>query len=239
MPSPSEPGGLVWFDAPPPPRATPLLSRERIVAAAIDVADADPRGAITMRTIAARVGSSTPMSLYRWVGSKDGLVDLMVDEVYGQFTVPDGDWRAGLRGMGLSGWAAVQRHPWFARMAFSRPPLGPHAIALYDAALGALAGLQLDAATRMGFVNTVLGQLLGSGLALLEEATMRHRAGVRSDEQLTDAARPYLERITAEGRYPHFIAWANDPGRNAPAPPTFEQVLDWQLDGLEALACER
>jgi AcrR family transcriptional regulator len=222
------------FDAPSPPR-TVTLSRERIVAAAIDVADAEPRGEITMRTIAAKLGSSTPMSLYRYVGSKDGLVDLMVDEVYAQFSVPAGGWRESLRGLGTSGWAAVQRHPWFARAAFSRPPLGPHAIAMYDGALGALDGLHLDAATRMGFVNTVLGQLLSSGLALLEERSMRHRAGIDSEEQLAAAARPYLERITAEGRHPHFIAWANDPERLAPAPPTFEQVLDWLLDGLEAL----
>lgn len=51
-------------------------------------------------------------------------------------------------------------------------------------------------------------------------------------------SRPYLERITAEGRYPHFIQWANDPGRLAPAPQTFEQILDWLLDGLERLTAD-
>jgi AcrR family transcriptional regulator len=223
---------LVWFDEPTPPRGE-QLSRERIVAAAIALADADVRGEVTMRAVAARVGSSTPMSLYRYVGSKDGLTDLMVDEVYGEIEVPAGEWRASLRGLGLSGWAAVQRHPWFARLAFSRPPLGPHALALYDAALAALDPFDLPAAERMGAINTVLGHVFGSGLALLEERAMRERAGLPTDEDLDDAARPYLQRITEEGRYPHFIRWANDPRRLDPAPQSFERILEWLLDGIE------
>jgi AcrR family transcriptional regulator len=223
---------LVWFDEPTPPRGE-QLSRERIVAAAVALADADARGEVTMRAVAARVGSSTPMSLYRYVGSKDGLTDLMVDEVYGEIEVPAGEWRASLRGLGLSGWTAVQRHPWFARLAFSRPPLGPHALALYDAALAALDAFDLGAAERMGAVNTVLGHVFGSGLALLEERAMRERAGLPSDEDLADAVRPYLRRITEEGRYPHFIRWANDPGRLDPAPQSFERILEWLLDGIE------
>ncbi|MGH3585884.1 MAG: TetR/AcrR family transcriptional regulator [Pseudonocardia sp.] len=229
----SQSGGLVWFDEPAPPRGTERLSRERIVAAAIALADADVRGEVTMRAVAARVGSSTPMSLYRYVGSKDGLADLMVDEVYGAVAVPAGDWRSGLRGLGLSGWDAVQRHPWFARLAFSRPPLGPHALALYDAALAALDGFDLGAAERMGAVNTVLGHVFGSGLALLEERVMRERSGLHTEADLADASRPYLQRIVEEGRHPHFIRWAGDPARLEPAPQSFERILEWLLDGLE------
>jgi AcrR family transcriptional regulator len=225
------PGGLVWFDEPVPPRGE-QLSRERIVAAAVALADADVRGEVTMRAVAGRVGSSTPMSLYRYVGSKDGLADLMVDQVYGEISVPPGDWRDRLRGLGTSGWEAVQRHPWFARLAFSRPPLGPHALALYDAALAALEEFDLGAAERMGAVNTVLGHVFGSGLALLEERAMRERAGLPGEEDLAAAARPYLERITEEGRYPHFIRWANDPARLDPAPQSFERILEWLLDGI-------
>jgi hypothetical protein len=90
----------------------------------------------------------------------------------------------------------------------------------------------LGAAERMGAVTTVLGHVFGSGLALLEERVMRERAGLRSEADLTDAARPYLQRITEEGRYPHFIRWANDPGRFDPAPQSFERILEWLLDGI-------
>src|SRR3954453_19564872 len=94
-----------WFAAAPsavPPRPD-QLSRERIVAAAIELADAEPHGEITMRALAARLGVRSPMALYRYVGSKDGLADLMVDEVYGEIDVPPADaWRECLRGLGGS-----------------------------------------------------------------------------------------------------------------------------------------
>jgi AcrR family transcriptional regulator len=233
---PAGSGGLVWFDEPAPPRATEQLSRDKIVAAAVELADREPRGEITMRALAARLGARSPMALYRYVGSKDGLTDLMVDQVYSQVTVPrGGGWRPALRGLGGTAWDAVQRHPWFARLAFARPPLGPGAIGVYDSALAELEPLGLDAATRMGFVSTVLGHVLGSGLALLEEQAMRARAGLDSDADLDQAAAPYLERIAAAGQHPHFSRWAADPGRHAPGPQSFGQVLEWLLDGLATL----
>ena len=229
-------GGLVWFDEPAPPRASEQLSRSRIVAAALELADHEPRGEITMRALAARLGARSPMALYRYVGSKDGLTDLMVDQVYGQVTVPrGGGWRPALRGLGETGWDAEQRHPWFARLAFTRPPLGPQAIGVYDAALAELEPLGLGAASRMGFVSTVLGHVLGSGLALLEEQTMRARVGLHTDDDLDRAAAPYLQRIAAAGQYPHFTSWAADPGRHAPGPQSFGRVLEWLLDGLATL----
>ncbi|WP_433074293.1 TetR/AcrR family transcriptional regulator [Dactylosporangium sp. CA-052675] len=222
----------VWYETPAPPP----LSRERIVAAATELADAEPSGEVTMRALAARLGVRSPMALYRYVGSKDGLADLMADQVYGRFTVQRGEgWRPALRSIGTSGWAAVQRHPWFARLAFARPPLGPNALDLYDAALAELDPLRLPAATRMGFVNTVLGHVFGSGLALLEERTMRAGIGSPTDEDLAASAAPYLQRIAAQGTHPHFSRWAADPDRHAAAPQTFEAILDWLLDGLESL----
>jgi AcrR family transcriptional regulator len=230
------PGGLVWFDEPPPPPATEQLSRERVVAAAIALADESVRGDVTMRAIASRLGSRSPMALYRYVGSKDGLTDLMVDEIYGEITVSaPGDWRACLRDMGTSAWGAVQRHPWFARLAFSRPPLGPNALRFYDAALAAVDELGLDAAARIGFINTVLGQALSSGLALLEERAMREQAGLRSEDQMAAAVLPYLAKITAAGEHPHYIRWVNEPDCLAEVV-TFEHQLEWQLDGLQRLA---
>lgn len=227
------PGGLVWFDAPATPRTGGQLSRERIVAAALDLADRELTGEFTMRTLAAQLGVRSPMALYRYVGSKDGLADLMADEVYGLIRVERGNgWRAALDTLGRTGWAAVQQHPWFARLAFSRPPLGPNALRMYDSALAELAPLELAAAARMGFVNTVLGHVLGSGLALLEERAMRARVGLSTDSDLEQAAAPYLERIAAEGAYPHFSRWATDPERHAPPPQSFERILDWLLDGL-------
>jgi len=72
-------------------------------------------------------------------------------------------------------------------------------------------------------------------LALLEERAMRERAGLHIEEDLAASAGPHLQRITEEGRYPHFIRWANDPGRLDPAPQSFERILEWLLDGIEGM----
>jgi AcrR family transcriptional regulator len=227
----------VWFDDQAPTRKPEPLSLERIVAAAIDLADHQADGEITMRTLADRLGVRSPMALYRYVGNKDRLADLMADHGYSHLEVTRGQgWRVALHRLGTSGWSAVQRHPWFARLAFSRPPLGPHALAAYDAALAELDPLDLPAATRMGFVNTVLGHVLGSGLALLEEQAMRTRTGLATEQELATAAAPYLDRISEAGEHPFFIRWANDPNRHAAAPQTFEVILGWLLDGLATLA---
>jgi AcrR family transcriptional regulator len=239
MTPPTDPAA--WLDAGPAPRppgarAEPL-STGRIVAAAVELADAEPHGEVTMRALAGRLGVRSPMALYRYVGSKDGLADLMADEVYGLLVPTRGQgWRTALRTLGLTGWAAVQAHPWFARLAFARPPFGPNALAMYDAALAELEPLGMDANARMGSVNTVLGHVLGSGLALLEERAMRARVGVLDDHQLAEAAVGPLADIAASGRYPHFSRWAADADRDTPPPQSFEQILEWLLDGLAALA---
>lgn len=228
--------GLIWFGHPEPSGGAERLSRARIVDAAMGLADEEPSGAITMRAIAARLGVRSPMALYRYVANKDGLDDLLIDEVYATITVPTGHgWRAALHGLGHSGWEAMQRHPWAARLAYSRPPLGPNALHLYDAALGELDPLDLDASTRMGFVNTVLGHVFGSGLALLEERTMHARTGLATEADLSTAVAPFLARIAEAGQHPYFSRWAADPGRHNPQPQTFGQILEWLLDGLQAL----
>ncbi len=227
--------GVVWFDEPQP--SAGRLSRDRIVEAAIELADADVRGEVTMRAVASRLGSSTPMSLYRYVGSKDGLADLMLDRVTAEIVVPvEGSWQERLRGLALSARAAVQRHPWFARLTFSRPPLGPHSLAMFDAALAALEPLDLDAATRMGFVSTVLGHVYATGLAELEEATMRHRIGLTDEAQLAEAVEPYHRRIAEQGSFPHYIRWSQDPQRMQPPPFGFEETLEWLIAGLSSVA---
>lgn len=242
---PREPTPTVRFDAVHPPargraHSPEPLSRDRVVAAAMALADDEPHGEITMRALAGRLGVRSPMALYRYVGSKDGLADLMMDEVFGLIAVRRGEgWRPALRSLGLSGWEAVQRHPWFARLAFARPPLGPNALTMYDTAFAELEPLGLDAATLAGSVNTVLGHVFGSGLALLEENAMRARHGVVSDEQLTEMAAPFHAAIADSGRYPHFSRWVADPGRHEPAPQSFEQILEWLLDGLATVGRAR
>jgi AcrR family transcriptional regulator len=230
------PGPLVWTLPEPPGRPAASLSRQAILAAALAVADAEGAEALTMRRVAAELGSSTPMSLYRYVGSKDGLVDLMIDAVYGEIEVPaqpSGDWRADLESLAHRTWAAISRHLWFGQLVHTRPPFGPNALRYFDFRFAALEPLGLDADGMGRIVSAIDGHLIGSALALAEETRMRQRTGLLTDEQLRGAAQPFIEKIGAGGQYPAFARWAREHTTAYPADGV-EYTLSCLLDGIAA-----
>src|SRR3954447_3286616 len=118
----------------------PGLTLERIVAAAIAVADADGLPAVSMSRVARQLGSSA-MSLYRYVESKDELLALMIDAAIG--TVPPapraGDWRERLEQWAWSTVTAMREPPWAAHAPIGGPPLAPNAVAWFEDALAAMA----------------------------------------------------------------------------------------------------
>src|SRR4051794_31582549 len=192
------PGRLVWELAEPAGRGgRPALSRAAIAAAAARVADAEGPGAVTMRRVATELGSSTPMSLYRYVGSKDGLIDLMIDEVAGEVVLPAGhtDWRADLRAFAVAQRDAVARHPWFGEFLFSRPHLGPNALRNVDFALATLDGHDLPVGTAMALVSMVQGYAISSATAGAAESRMRESVGLRTDEELRASVQGFLDGV--------------------------------------------
>src|ERR1700683_3673998 len=118
---------VVWMLPDRPGRGPkPTHSREQITAAAIRIADAEGLDAVTMRRVAAEVGSGT-MTLYRYVPTKDHLLDLMIDATEGEVVFPDapaGDWRAGLRAVAWMQRDRLLRHPWLASLEAGRPGFG-------------------------------------------------------------------------------------------------------------------
>lgn len=118
-----------------PPGREPL-SRERIVAAGVRLADAEGLDAISMRRVGAALGVEA-MSLYRYVAGKDDLVDAMVEAVVSEFPAPDPglDWRGRLRSIVLGAYLELLEHPWAAGPALGRAASGPARLAY----LGALA----------------------------------------------------------------------------------------------------
>jgi AcrR family transcriptional regulator len=227
---------LVW-SLPEPGRAQqPSLGREQIVRAAMRIADTEGAAAATMRRVAGELGSSTPMSLYRYVGNKDGLVDLMLDAAIGEVAIPaepTGDWRADIRQLALGSWAMMRRHPWYAELVHTRPPLGPQALARTEFGLAALTRTGVDPTTAMTYLGMVNGLTIGIALQAAEELKMRQRTGLRTDDDLREAARPFVEEIMASGRYPTMNRWFADGGR-LPDEDGFELVLDTMLDGIAA-----
>ena len=102
------------------------LTRESVVAAAMDLADRGGITALTMRSLAKHVGVEA-MSLYHHLPNKEALLDAMVDRVYAgiDLPTPDGDWRAGLRRRSASVREVLPRPPWAPPLLESRPGPGP------------------------------------------------------------------------------------------------------------------
>src|ERR1700735_4486633 len=97
-------------------------SRAEITQVALRVADAEGLDAVSMRRVAAELGTGAA-SLYRYVETRDDLLDRMTDAVGSEYErpEPDGDWLAGLVAVGEQSRAILRRHPWLTGLAITRP----------------------------------------------------------------------------------------------------------------------
>src|SRR3954469_13646343 len=180
---------LIWLK--PAPEARRLLSRETIVAAGIRVADRGGAAALTMSAVAGELGSYTAMALYRYVDSKDGLVDLMLDDVIGQVPVPDfapasgpADWRAVLRRLELDSWEMVGRHLWYAELVHTRPPLGPNTMRRTEAALAVLTAAGPGLAEALGYFALLDRHVFSSAVLAAQERSAVRAYGIDDDAGL-------------------------------------------------------
>lgn len=132
-------------------RAPARLSRERVLRAAVAIADRDGIDALTMRELAEGLGAGA-MSLYYHVPNKDVLLDGMVDLVFSEIELPSTelDWKAALRRRALSTRDALRRHPWALGLMESTKAPGPADLRLHDAVLGCLlhAGFSVEMAVQ-------------------------------------------------------------------------------------------
>ncbi len=132
--------------APRAPRGS--LSRDRVRDAALTLADESGVGAVTIRSIAARLGAK-PMAVYHHVGSKEEILDAIVDEVYAQTYRPTTHepWRDELAERARSTRAVLARHPWAVGLLETRRHPGPANLASHEALLEVLrsAGFSLEA----------------------------------------------------------------------------------------------
>ncbi|MFF0312986.1 TetR/AcrR family transcriptional regulator C-terminal domain-containing protein [Streptosporangium sp. NPDC004379] len=126
----NQPFSSVWTREPRPARSA-TLSRTQIVRAAIELLDTEGLDALSMRRLGAKLGSGAT-SIYWHVANKDDLLELALDEVYGELTLPDEDaaWREAVSAFAHSVRAVLLNHPWAAVLLGSRPSLGPNAVAL-------------------------------------------------------------------------------------------------------------
>ncbi|SLM00305.1 MULTISPECIES: TetR/AcrR family transcriptional regulator [unclassified Actinoplanes] len=221
---------LVWERPEPPDRPVPSpLSRQRIVGAAIRLADADGLEAVSLRKVAGALEVG-PMRLYGYLATKDELLDLMVDAVHAEIRPAGEDWRAVLRSMAEQTRAAAHRHEWFADLLGGRPQLGPHALARGEAVIAAMGAVTVDDV--MPVVEAVNSYVIG---AVRREITERRaeRASGMDKRQWQVASGPYLMRTFASGRFPALAAVVRD-AAHLDADQTFRLGLECMLDGIAA-----
>lgn len=137
----------------------PALSLERIVTAAVEVADAEGLDAVSMGRVAKQLGTA-PMSLYRYISAKTELLDLMQDAAYGpppQAPHSALDWRSGLTLWAASQMAKLHEHPWAIRVPISGPPITPNHVRWMEFGLAVLQDTGLSAAEKMSTILLVSG----------------------------------------------------------------------------------
>lgn len=211
--------GSVWLREEPARRRPAPLSRDRIVAAAVDLLDRHGADGLTMRRLAERL-EVTATALYWHVSTKEDVLDLALDRIFGDVPLPEAtaDWRADARLLVRDWRTAMLRHPWAPGL-IGRPMLGPNVLARTEylqSALtrGGLSGLQLAVTTRL-LANYVIG-------AALTEATWRRSA----DPETQREARRH---VTADpDAYPTLTA----SGHLDPARWDDDELFDRGLDAI-------
>ncbi|MFE2865216.1 TetR/AcrR family transcriptional regulator [Embleya sp. NPDC059259] len=233
---------LLWgVDRKPARGPKPALTLDRIVTAAIAVADAEGLEAVSMRRVAAEIGSGT-MSLYRYVPGKAELIDLMVDKVNApgdcaEFP-PGSGWRNALEQVARGIWQMYNRHPWLLGVDQARPVLGPNSLLALELTLAAIGDAALSDREKMTILSIIDGGYV-SGMARTHFNTVHaeQRTGV-SDEQFWAAQAPLLNAAMTSGRYPRLAALAED-SFTQDGEAVFEFGLRLLLDGLETFIDRR
>lgn len=226
---------LLWEDRSPStrgPRAA--FAPEEVVVAAMDIADAEGLGAVTMQAVSARLGYTT-MAIYRYFPSKDALIDAIVDAGLGlppRPAEPRGDWRAD-----ASRWAHAKRkmlcaRPWLAELPFVAAPHGPNWLAWLEALAEPLSRAGLHPADVGQMISVIDGYTRGASDTSISLARARAR-GI-SEQEWAAAVGADLGRAIGDPRFPTFATIITTPsdGRARSMEESFDFGLQRVLDGI-------
>ncbi|MEV5554711.1 TetR/AcrR family transcriptional regulator [Nonomuraea wenchangensis] len=217
----------------------PGLSLDRIVATAVEMAAADGLAAVSMVKVARELGVTT-MALYRYVASKDELLDLMVDAGIGPPPPPGnadpapGTWREWLVRWAWDYLGVLRRHPWMLQIPVSGPPITPNQIAWLERNLASLRDTPLTEAEKLSVTMLLAGYVRHWG-----GLTLAFRTSSKTSAPAIDYGRA-LKRLADERDFPALSAaiaggaiddeWDTDGGEDE-----FVFGLDRILDGVEVL----
>ena len=205
------------------------LTRERVVAAAIELADRDGIESVSMRRLAQELGVEA-MSLYTHVRTKDDLLDGMADAVISKMPLSTDsvDWKTSLRQTVLAARGILLHHPWAPRTLEARTTPGPAALRYFDAVIGILRDGGFSIAQAHHAMHILGSRVFGFTQDLFND----------SDELDPKAAADLANELGAV--YPHLAEMAlavTHDGALGPCDDAveFELALDFILDGLTRL----
>jgi AcrR family transcriptional regulator len=223
---------VVWDRPEPPSKPSPIpLSRELIVNAAIRLADEGGLDEVSLRKVAAALNAG-PMRLYGYIETKAELLDLMVDQVYGEIPPPppSAGWREGLRHVAHQVRDTAKRHEWFIDLLSGRPHQGPNALVHMETTLATVQFEDIDQV--LGAVAAVMAYVYGAVRREIVELRAERSTGM-TEEQWQRASGPYMERMLATGRFPVLGRVMHESSDHGPTQ-IFETGLDYVLDGIAA-----
>jgi AcrR family transcriptional regulator len=209
------------------------LSKGRILRAAVELADRDGLGSLSMRRLAEEL-DVVPMALYRHVANKDELLSALVDTAMGEIDPPETglDWKEAMRRRILSARRMLLRHPWAARVIESRTDPTPSMIAYYDGMIGLFLAGGFSIELTHHALHTMGSRLLGFTQELFDDSP-----------DVDPAEEAEMWRGMAD-RYPNIVrmvemVFHDDASvvgnRGCDDQFEFEFALDLMLDGLERL----
>ncbi len=227
---------LLWEPRAPGGRGPKAaFTPEEVVQAAIEIADADGLGAVTMHAVASRLGFTT-MALYRYFPSKETLYDAIVDAGMGLPPNPEEqpeDWR-----QAITVWAHAKRamlcsRPWLAELPFVAAPHGPNWMSWLEALTRPLSRTGLPPAEIGQMISIIDGYTRGASDTSISLARVRARGG--SELEWAAAVGADLGRAIGDPRFPAFAAILTAPtdGKPRNMAESFDFGLQRVLDGIE------
>lgn len=209
------------------PRDREPLTRDRILRAALELADQGGVASLTMQAIGRQLGVEA-MSLYRHVRNKDDILDGLVDLAFEEIELPDdrSDWHSAIRARSVSQRAMLRRHPWVITLLESRMAPGPANLRSHDDMLAVFVGAGFSATLATHAYNLVDSYVLGFAL---QEVNMPFSTA----EELAVMGPELLAQVPVD-QYPTLVAVSEElfaTGFDYAA--EFEFGLDLILDGVE------
>lgn len=223
---------VIWERIPPPEEANShTINAYSIVRVAMNLADTEGIGAISMRRIASELGSGV-MTLYHYVPCKDDLMDLLLDETFGEIKLPEqpsGDWRADLRIFAFETRKCLKTHTWLATLLSSCPNFGPHRYYQLEWALSTVSHPGLNIEVTWGAIRSLYIYIVGFVGRELSEGLAIRRA--RFDR----VSAPYVKKLIATGKFPNVARYFSTPRPHVPDDDTFDDGLRLVLEGIAAV----